>query len=74
MMSPREGLQQKLDEALSESFPASDPIAVHGDRSGYRRDVRFHDLVRSPPSLPKVQQIKDRNSWTERLTPTGDAQ
>ena len=40
--------ESKLDQALAESFPASDPVAIgHGERVG--------DPVRKPPEAPGMK-------------------
>jgi len=48
--------ESRLDEALEESFPASDPIAVHEDRAPRASDAQPH----SPGQEQKPGEEKKR--------------
>jgi hypothetical protein len=48
--------ESRLDEALEESFPASDPIAVHEDHAHRASDAQPH----SPGQEQKPREEKKR--------------
>jgi hypothetical protein len=54
---PKVEVDKELDEALDETFPASDPIAV--DR---RRDEPIRPVDRRPPVIDKdlVEKLSDK--------------
>jgi hypothetical protein len=41
-------LERRLDEALEETFPASDPIAVHTDSTAVARPKEKADAAKRP--------------------------
>ena len=58
MSEPREKIQRQLDEALEDSFPASDPVSIvtSQDEEDWGGDEPADGAAPKPPAKPSTKE------------------